>query len=233
MVGHRRGVGCHGIRVVAIAAGHGNVATFEREASLLVPRERESRWPVTLHGVAALATVQQRRPGELSSVLVRVTVQALRELGVILRPFALRQVALCAGDDDVPPFQGIFRRRVLANSKPRRLEPFDGVAGGALSAVRPSAELSAMRVRRVAIHTLLVGYRFLEISAHVAPAAPHRGMFSKQRKSRLRMIESSCHRDVLPPRSRVARLTGIGEGPAVDIGVARRAGVEADSLELQ
>src|SRR5665811_1143000 len=62
---------------VAIAAGDGDVPAFQREARLVVARQRELCWLEAVHRVAGFATVLIWRVRKLAGVWVTVAVYAL------------------------------------------------------------------------------------------------------------------------------------------------------------
>ena len=81
---------------VAVGARHGNVATSEPEAGLLMFGQIECGWLVSLQIVAAIAGIEIRRRCELSGMLVGVTVCAARELDLEESRFSFRNMALGA-----------------------------------------------------------------------------------------------------------------------------------------
>lgn len=104
------------------------------------------------------------------------------------------------------------------------------MAGSALAAVGAFGELTVVRVL-MAIHALLEGEGFLEISAGVALRAIDADVFAQQRKLRFRVVEvlvDTLHRDLLPSAGGVASLAALGEAAAVWILVAVRTLIERD-----
>lgn len=209
------------------------MAAGEREARLLMARQRVAGWAVALHRVATLATVIVRRSGKLSGVRIRVAVRAARELDTVERGLARRRVTFLAGHSGVLALERIFRGRVFRQAEFGGLERLEGVAGSAVASVGPRAELSAMRIRFVAVGALCMVQRSSEISGKMAAAARHLSVPAEQREIRLRVVELSGQRDLLPTGGRMARGAGGGEGTLVRIGVASRAGVETNPLQLQ
>lgn len=68
---------------MAISAGHGNVASGQDEASLLVLGQGEGRRPVAIQSVALLTAIQIRGGGELALMFVFMAVEAARELDFV------------------------------------------------------------------------------------------------------------------------------------------------------
>lgn len=66
--------------LVAIRARHGDVATGEHEACLLVLGQAKRRWLVSLQIVAAIAGIEVRRRCELPGMSIGVAVGAALEL---------------------------------------------------------------------------------------------------------------------------------------------------------
>jgi len=166
---------------VTLHAGHCDVSTRERKARLLVARNIERGWAVALHAVTVFATIQVWRSGELLAVRVGVTIRAKRKLHFVVCRSSRGQVTFRAGHRRVLAFERIGGCRVLFHGKLCRLETFDGMAGGAITAVRALGELPHVQVGRVTIGALLVRHRLFEICRAVALAALHGRMLSIQR----------------------------------------------------
>jgi hypothetical protein len=131
--------------------------------------------------VALVALVQIRGRGKLAGMTIAVTVGTELELDLVECVFSLRNVTLHALQARVPALQRIRGCRVILNAELRWFESFDGMTRRALPAVRSLCELAAVRIRLVAIHALIEGDSFLEITPSVALDTLHLRMLSEQR----------------------------------------------------
>src|ERR1700685_3682821 len=102
------------------------------------------------------------------------------------------------------------------------------MARGALALVWAIRELILVRIL-MAIHTLLECDRLFEIPFGMALNAVNRGVFAKEWKFRLRVIESLVLRHFLPRRGRMASFAGLRERFVVRIAVAIAAPCERDA----
>src|ERR1700692_1917602 len=112
---------------------------------------------------------------------------------------------------------------MLFHGERRWLPSVHVVAGSALALVNPFGKLTIMRIGLVAIHALRKNQRLLEIAVRVALGAIHTGMFSFERKLRLRVVKTLIHRrdrNLLPARRAVAGLAALRKTPAMRIFVA-------------
>ena len=103
------------------------------------------------------------------------------------------------------------------------------MARRAFTAIGALRELSAVRVRTVAVGTPLECDRFLKVSAGVTRRAMYVRMFAEEREFRRRVVKLSGQRrgrNRLPVRCVMARLAGSSKRPTMRIGVARIASVK-------
>ena len=177
-----------GTLLVAITAGSCDMAAGEREARLLVLRQREGRGMVTLEVVALFAAIQVRRSGELTLVLVFVTVHAFAELDLEERVLPLGYMAPFALHLGVLAFQRVSAFGVFFHSISRRLEAVQGVTAGAFDSPRSFHELAVVHVL-VAVDAFLESQRLLEVSLEVALRTFNRLVFAEQGIFRFGMVE--------------------------------------------
>ena len=90
----------------------------------------------------------------------------------------------------------------------------------AFAARRALAELSAVRIGRVAVRAFRKSDRRLEVAPQVAFFASDRAVLSQQGKLCFRVIKVSFHAHLLPRNGVVARLAGVWKCSLVRIGVA-------------
>lgn len=167
--------------LMTFAAGDSLMSTCKDEAGLLMPSQRERRWPISIHGVALLALVHVRRGCKLSCMTVSVTVGANLKLDLVERVLPFRNMTLRTLKASMAPHQGIGSGRVFLHSELGRFESFHRMAGGALPAIRSFRKLPVMRIGFVAIRTLLKNNGFLEIPLRVALYALYLRVLSEQR----------------------------------------------------
>lgn len=84
--------------LVAVGTGHGDMPARQHETSLFVLGQSESGGPISLEIMTAVAAVEVRRCGELTGMLVGVTIRAALELN-------LEQGVLSFGDVTLHTFQ--------------------------------------------------------------------------------------------------------------------------------
>ncbi len=89
-----------------------------------------------LNGVAAFAAIAVRRAGKLPIVHVLMTVPAVRELHLVDRVLAGRNVAFVAIHLCVLAFERVARCGVLLYAKQRWLPPVHGMTLGTLAFLR-------------------------------------------------------------------------------------------------
>jgi len=209
--------------LVAVGAGHGDVAAGESKAGVFVALQGERGRLPAVHCVATLALVEVRRLDELAVVAVLVTVGAFLELDLEESVFSLGNMALGAVDGEVLAFERVVAGVMVLGREGGWFPAVDGVAGGAFDTQRTLGKLTVMRIGQVAIGTLGEGDFFFEISALVAGGAVDGGVLAKQRIFGFGMVEVFVHsrqRDFLPSRCGVAGLATLREFSVVKIGVA-------------
>ena len=156
---------------------------------VLVQRQGEGRWPVSLHVVALVAAVFVRLTRELVVVLVFVAVRAALEIHDLEdRGLPLREVAAAALHLRMPLNQGIFGFRVCLYVEQGRLPALHLVTRRALDTLGPLRELPVVVVL-VAVSALRKGQVFLKVAFHVACHALDGRVFSKQGILRHRVVE--------------------------------------------
>ena len=131
---------------MTLAARHRHMPACEFELQLLVLCQREQRWLVALYRMARFAFCKVRRMRELSLVKILVAVHAFRELYLVDRRRALRNMALGALHGRVLPHQRIRSLVVIRKRKLRLLEAVHGVARFTLPAIRALRKLPVMRI---------------------------------------------------------------------------------------
>src|SRR5260370_38016987 len=183
----RLGVGRR--RLVAIVAGHGNVAASQREAALLVPCDGEIRHLPGIAVVALFASVLPWIAADLSLVLVVVVaIGASGEFDFVLRVFACGYVARGAFDVGVRRNQRVLGFGVVRSRECRGAPSLYGVTALAFAFVRPLCELSLVFVL-VAIGAGGEGNLCFEVAALVAVNAGYLTVFSNQRVGGLGVVE--------------------------------------------
>jgi hypothetical protein len=155
-------------RFVAIGAGYSGVCSHERKARATMLRDGIRGAMPILDAVAAFATVVVRSRGELVVVQILVTVRADRELHLVKRIRARRNVALRTLHSSVLALQRILSRIVFLGGKKRRIPAVDGVAFRTLAFLRAICELALVGTGRVAILAGRKGDLFLEVVFAVA-----------------------------------------------------------------
>lgn len=164
---------------MAIAAGHRDVASRQREPRVFVASQSEGGRQKSLHTVAAFTNIEIGLRRELAGMLVAVAVGALREFQLVNGIFAPWNMAPGALQRGMLALQWVCGCRVLFEAELCRFESLHRVAGRARASIWPLGELSVMRVGVVAIRALAEGQGFLEITAHVALHATHLCMFAE------------------------------------------------------
>lgn len=204
-------------RLMAICARRCKMPASQLKTRLLVLGQCERRRPVALEVVALFATVQVGNPGKLPSMIVLVTIRAIRKLNQINGIPTLWNVTLRALDGGVLLHQGIGRRGVFLDPEGGRLESLDIVTGGALALICPLHELAVVLVL-VTVQAALKGEWFFEIAAGMTPQAIDRLMLAFQRILGLGVIETlvdGFQRNPFPSGSVMARLAGLLRKTAV------------------
>ena len=218
-------------RLVAVVAGHGDVAAIEWEVALFVHFDVVVRHLPLVAVVALLAAVAPRVGSELSLVLILVAIQAGCKLHLVFRVLAAGTGGLVA----IRTLQVGVRRneRVLGLGVIRSREcgwapALHGVAAFATTLVRALRELSPMLIL-VAIGTRLESNLGFEIAALVAVNARYLPVLSNQWVVGLGVIELARKGRSRPRRGSVARFAGLFELALVGIGVAIHAKLEFES----
>src|ERR1019366_526933 len=203
--------------LVAIAAGDGDVTAFQREARLVVARQRELRRLEAVHRVAAFAAVLVWRVRKLAGVYVTVAVYAFLVPNLIASRRARWLVALIASYRGMLAEQWIQAFRVRQHRVSGRLPAIGGMATGAVARVGACGKLPPMDVL-VAGLTLLMRHRGLVVGGLVALVAGHRRVLAQQREFRLGMVERRERISRRLPREIVmTRIAARGERTAVRI----------------
>ena len=222
--------------LVAIGARHGNVATSEHEAGLLMFGQTECGWLVSLQIVAAIAGVEVWRRCELASMLVGVTVCAALELDLEESRFPFRNMALGAFQTRMSALQWVCAQSMFLHCERGGFPAVHGVARGTFSAVRAFGKLAVVGIGLVAIHALLEYERLFEVSIGMALVAIHAAVFALQGELCLGVIKTLIQRlsrDLLPTARVVAGLAGLPrEACSVRVFVAVRALSEANPCVL-
>jgi len=212
---------------MTIAAGHGSVRPTQLEPALVVTRGRERRRREPVLAVAAVAAVGMGRGGELFGVGIFVAVGATGECELEAHLRARSGVALRASHARVPGAQRIGGEGMLGDGEGRRLEPGGGVTLRAFAAAGAPSELPLVGIA-VAVTTAGVSQRPAEVCAFVAGSAGHLPMLAGEREGGLAVIVLRARR--FPRVRAVARLARRRKAPAMRIGVAGGAAVEAQTL---
>lgn len=166
--------------LVAVGAQDRGMRSRQKEARLLMPREREGGRLVSVKVMALVATVQPRRSGKLRRVPIGVAIGAGLELDLVKRVLTLGDMALLALDLGVSALQGICTRCVLFYAELCGLESIDGVAFGTLASRGAFGKLSVMRVGFVTVYALVERHSLLEIALSVALGAFHLEVFAEE-----------------------------------------------------
>lgn len=90
--------------LVTIVARHGSVRSCQGKARVAMLRDGEQGTVKITHGMAILAFVQVRSRRKLAIMCILVAVGTKRELHLVDRVFASRQMAFAAFDRDVLAF---------------------------------------------------------------------------------------------------------------------------------
>ena len=132
--------------LVALSTWNRLVPPGELEVQLLVLGEGEQRRLKALHGVARLALRVVRRMHKLPFVIILVAVHAFAEPDLVNRRRTRRNVALRAIDSCMLSEQWIRGLVVIREGEVCLFEAVHGVAGFALTTIRPFRELAVVRV---------------------------------------------------------------------------------------
>jgi len=215
-----------GADLMTITASHGHVRSRQGKPASSMLRNRVCAPMEIHHRVTRLALIVVGCGGELIVVRILVAVAASRELYLVNRVLARRNVALRALHSNVLALQRVPRTVMLLHSKERRFPAIHGMTLRAFALLRAGFKLSLVRIRLVAIVAIRKYKLLLEITIDMASHAGYLDVLSRQRILRLRVIEVKSSQHRFPTVSRVARFAGFLELPPVRINVTRRAGVE-------
>ncbi len=172
-----------------------------------------------------------RETRELAFVNILVAILALCLRDFENRGFALRYVALVAGNRHMAAFQRVFCGFVIFHGEGRRLEAIHGVAACAVGAAGPFEELSSVIIL-MTIHARRKGYLRLEVPVLVAVFASHGFVSAEQWIFRFRMVESLQPCDLFPVRGVMTGLAALDKGALMQIDVTCRALRERKSRVL-
>ena len=210
-------------RFVAIAAGNSHMSPVQPKPRFIMSGEAECGGKKSLKIVAILAAIEMRHGGELAGVRIVVAIRAMRELQFVERVFAFGNMTLPTRERGMFALQRIRGRGVFLQTKLRRLEAVDAVAGRTFIAGRSLRELPAVRVRPVAVRAFLKYQRLTEIALGVALHTINLGVLAEQREFRLVMVECAIQgwgRNPVPANRGVAGLASLREPAMVGIGMA-------------
>jgi hypothetical protein len=132
-----------------------------------------------------------RRCGELPLVLVSMTIDTALKFNLELRVFSFGNMTLRAFKSRMLALQRVKRGSVILDCKFGRLPTIYRVTSCALCTARAFCELPLVRVWFVTVHALSEHDRPFEITIPMTLPAVHHLMFSKQRKFRFGMIETT------------------------------------------
>jgi len=135
--------------------------------------------------VTLFAAVLPGSGGELALVLILVAIQALRKLDFVLGFLAGRDVTCSALDCGMREGQRKLGLRMIRVRESARNPSLDGVAAFAAAFVASLEELAAMGIGLVAIRTVVVWDRRLEVSSLVAGFARDGNVLAEQGEVRL------------------------------------------------
>lgn len=199
----------HGL--VAVIAGHRDMASGKWEAGLLVLGEcvvcRLKGRPC----MALLASVPPRRARKLPLVFIGVAIHALRELDFELRILARGHVALGTLHTGVREDQREPSLRVVGGGEGGWTPSLDRVTTLALSAIGAEHKLASMGIGLVAIRACIVWNRGLEVGPLVTTFAGNFKVLADQRVIGLRVIEGCCEIRFFPRECCVARIASLSE----------------------
>jgi len=127
--------------------------------------------------VAAVAGIEVRSCCELVRVPVAVAIGAALELYLEERLLTFRNMTLRALQASMTTLQRICRRSVLFHGEKGRLPSLHVMARSTFTTIDALGKLPVVRIL-VAIHTLLEGQGFLEISTRMALRAVYADVFA-------------------------------------------------------
>lgn len=183
---------------MAIGAGHGGVSAGEREAGLAMLGDGESGAVEIGDGVAGFAAIVPGSGGELVVVRILVAIGAGFEFHFIDGVLAGRNMALGAIHLGVLALEGIGGSVMQFDGEERGLPAFNVVALGTFALLSARGELALVRIRLVAIGTMRVDERLLEVTIEVAGRAGDLGVLAEQRIVGFGVVEVEAGLKVLP-----------------------------------
>ncbi len=181
--------------------------------------------------MAWFAAIVKGRPCKLALVRIGMAIGAANKGNLVASRGARRNVTLGAGDRGVASCERIGSCRMFFDPKERRLPSVDRVASGTFAFIGTRAELTAVRVRCMAVGALGEGNRFFEIRSGVALQAIDFRVFAEQREFYLGVIEMLVAGDFSPAAGDVASRAGLRESSVMRIAMAIRTFSELQSPE--
>src|ERR1700676_2458583 len=158
------------------------MSSSENEVRLFVAQQREGRRLVAFKTVAAVASVEVRRSGELPGVTVSVTVRATLKFDLEQCVLAFGNMALGALHPGMSALQRIRADCMFLHGECRRFPSIQVVAGGTLSMIRPFRKLPVVRIGLVTVHALFKSHRLFKVATCVALSAVDGDVLSNQWK---------------------------------------------------
>ena len=170
--------------LMTVSAGNCRVRTIQWESRVAMHGDRKFRPVKIIHRVARFATVLVRRLCELPVMSVLVTIRALREFDFENCIRSGWDMALGAFHAGMLAQQWVCGSGVRLHTERTRLPSIHGVTFCAFAFPRMRLKLPFVRIGIVAVHTLGMRHRCLEITIFifVAIVASDGAMLSEQRK---------------------------------------------------
>jgi len=176
---------CTGGRLVTPVAGHCFVPSGEGETGLLVFRQRVTGCLPGCPRMALLTSIAPWSSDKLALMLIFVAIHTKRKLDFESGILAGRNMACGALYLGVWKHDWVSGLRVVRYRECGRTPPLDRMATFASPSVRSLQELPAVWIRLVAVRTLFVGNRRLEICTLMARLARYFEMLAQKRIVRL------------------------------------------------
>lgn len=143
------------------------MASSQDKTRVLVLCQGKGRGAIAIQGVAVFAMVEIWRLGELSLVLILVTIETLGKLDLVQRVLSFGDMTLRTLQGRVLAFQGIRRGGMFRDAKLCGLKSIDRMAGRTLPSVGALHELSPVLVG-VTVHAFLKCQGLLKVASFVA-----------------------------------------------------------------